>query len=782
MMFALLLLGQLSGWQPLWTRDEGAGTLQTDGSKITVKHTGNDDWSLTREEIITVTPGDVYELDGDVQVTGKGDAGLSAVTRSGQTVVDWETGYPAQKEGQPRHEQIRFLVPFGVDNIQPRLIGNGPATTTLSNYSCRLLKHVTLLDPATPRITLRNDLIQASIEPANLTINVEDLKARHTWTQSDRPEGLVPLSVKQAKNEVEIDCLSSQDFSPLKATYRIDPDKAELNIQLNGQGALSEPIQFPAPFKSDNQSELILPMNEGVRFKAGDRAVQPQWMVGYSGHGLCMSFWGVQEGPSAMMAEIEEPADFMLRVERRNDLLTCIPSWESEKGQFGYPRAIRYIFFAKGNYVTIAKAHRAIAKEKGLFKTLAQKAKERPALAKLVGAADWWTWDEDHKSAFLDQLQAMGLHDVLWASNGTPDLIDRVNNAGYLSGLYDIYQDVMNPAEFPNLPWVQPEWTTAAWPNDLDRKPDGDWERGWVVHDKQGKDVPCGVCCDLEAIKYAKQRIAGQLKTHRFQARFIDTTTASPWRECYDPNHPMTRRQSRKAKMELLDLVSHTFGQVTGSETGQEAAVPYCDYFEGMMSLGPFREPDAGTDPPRLDPNPSEVITKFQLGPEYRIPLWQLVYGDCTVSYWYWGDFTNKTETLWARRDAFCALYGVPPVYFTDLQHLKAQAEKFKASHVAVTTVAKAVGWSEMVSHRDVTPDRAVQESKWANGCRVVANLGKTPYRLQDGREIPPDGWVFDQPDRKPNKKTDARNTDGSSRPNDAVFKEFSRVGLTTGF
>ena len=79
-----------------------------------------------------------------------------------------------------------------------------------------------------------------------------------------------------------------------------------------------------------------------------------------------------------------------------------------------------------------------------------------------------------------------------------------------------------------------------------------------------------------------------------------NATTASPWRECYDPQHPMTRTESRQFKMDLLRFVSEECGLVTGSETGHEAAVPYVHYFEGMLSLGPYRVPDSGRDMQRM--------------------------------------------------------------------------------------------------------------------------------------------------------------------------------------
>ena len=54
---------------------------------------------------------------------------------------------------------------------------------------------------------------------------------------------------------------------------------------------------------------------------------------------------------------------------------------------------------------------------------------------------------------------------------------------------------------------------------------------------------------------------------------------------------PVTRTESRYWKMQLLRYMSETCHLVTGSETGHEAAVPVVHYFEGMLSLGPYRVP-----------------------------------------------------------------------------------------------------------------------------------------------------------------------------------------------
>jgi hypothetical protein len=202
----------------------------------------------------------------------------------------------------------------------------------------------------------------------------------------------------------------------------------------------------------------------------------------------------------------------------------------------------------------------------------------------------------------------------------------------------------------------------------------------------------------------------------------------------------MTRSDSRHWKMELLKYVSTDCHLVTGSETGHEAAVPYVHYFEGMLSLGPYRVADAGRDIQRIWDEVPEQVAKFQTGHFYRLPLWELVYHDCVLAQWYWGDYNNKLPKLWDRRDLINVLYGTPPMFMFGRQQWQAQWERFVRSYRTIAPVARATGYVEMISHRWLTSDRAVQETKFAGGVMVTVNFGDRPYKLSDGTELPPLG------------------------------------------
>jgi hypothetical protein len=451
-----------------------------------------------------------------------------------------------------------------------------------------------------------------------------------------------------------------------------------------------------------------------------------------------MAWYGVTDLERGLMTLVETPDDAAVGVPRQEGRLCLAPEWEPERGEFGYARRLRYVAFERGGYVPMTKRHREHAKAVGLLKTLEEKRKENPNVDRLIGAVNVWAFGMDGVK-LCPEMQSLGIQRILWSAGGKPEQIEKLNAMqDVLTSRYDIYQDCMDPANFPKLRGVSRSWTSEGWPKDIMINAKGDWVRGWRVDGKQDEPYWCGVLCDRLAPDYARRRISAEQKTLPLRCRFIDTTTASPWRECYSPDHPLTRRESKRYKMELLDVVSREFKLVTGCETGHEASVPYLHYFEGMLSLGPYRVKDSGRRMADVVEEVPEQVAKFQTGHYYRLPLWELVYHDCTVAQWYWGDYNNKLPKVWDRRDLWNALYGTPPMFLFKRKVWEENRDRFTQSYRTATPVARATGYSEMLSHAWLNADHSVQQTRFANGVVVTVNFSDQAYRLADGTSLGP--------------------------------------------
>ena len=751
----------LFGWRPLWSRQIGAGTVSLDQhvaragtNSARIDHQGAEDWSFEPEVRVAVQPGDIFELETWVRLQGDGSATLCASAWDAQNQnVSWSYG-ERSTHGPSEWTRLhsRFAVPPGVTQIQPRLIGYGKATVWVDDYSLVKRPGVEgLRRQVLPReVFLTNSVLLLSVNLAEATLSVLDRRTDRRWNQKAVHSDVIVTETRSEADQIELKLMHVPSASELTATIQLDRSRPEFTFTVTGKGELSAPLRFPHAFTSEPEDYLVVPLNEGISYPVEDKSIEPLRLIAYGGHGICMAFWGVTDERQGHEVIIETPDDAAIQIRRVDGRLTIAPEWDPQKGQFGYARRLRYVFFDQGGHVAVAKRYREQARQSGLLKTLAEKRRVNPDVDLLIGAVNLWHWTSD-PVGMVKEMQAAGIERILWSSGGSPEALRALNELKVLTSRYDIYQDVMDPANFPFLKGVHQDWTTAAWPSDIILRADGEWLRGWGVKGKQGESYYCGVICDSLALGYARSRIPAELATHPYKCRFIDTTTAAPWNECYSTNHPMTRTESRRWKMELLDCVSREMKLVTGCETGHDASVPFLDYFEGMLSLGPYRVPDAGRDMQRIWNEAPERVVKFQLGHKYRLPLWELVYHDCVVSQWYWGDYNNKLPSLWDKRDLFNVLYGTPPMFMFDGKFWQAHKGRFVQSYQNTCPYARATGYSEMTDHRFLTSNRNVQQTTFANGVAITVNFGETPYRLPSGLVLKPLGFdVAGMPKRGP--------------------------------
>jgi len=736
----------LAGWNEAWSRSGRVravlDTEQVHGGSgaVRIEHTGSQDWSFQQTDALAVKPGEICELSAWVRVEGEGTATLGVILYGARDeVMSWSLGGRSTAATSDwRRLRSRFVIPPGGEKMRPRLIGNGPARVWLDDaVLIREGELATMRAGNLPEtLSAATSMLEATLRTADGSFSVRDLRTGQTWSQQ-AGRGLFVLNAEAVERGFDVRLLAPDGALEIAVAIRLEARRPELLVELSAEGEMLAPVGYPAPFVTSPGTFLVLPVNEGISYPVDDETLNPMHYYLYGGHGLCMGWWGATDGRRGVMALVETPDDAAVRVPRVDGKLCLAPEWVAQRGAFGPARRIRYAFFDEGGYVAMCKRYREYSRQAGLFKTLARKREENPHVDLLVGAVNVWCWRKD-AAAVCREMRSLGIERILWSNRCAPEQLEELNAMGVLTSRYDIYQDAMNPANFPKLRGVHPDWTSEAWPDDLMLDRDGDWVRGWRVKGKDGEWYPCGVLCDRRAVEYARRRIPPELETHPYRCRFIDTTTASPWRECYHPDHPMTRSESRHWKMELLRYVSEGCGLVTGSETGHEAAVPWVHYFEGMLSLGPYRVPDAGRA--MIEPwhEVPERVAKFQTGHGYRLPLWELVYHECVVAQWYWGDYNNKLPSLWDRRDLLNALYGTPPMFMFNDEIWQKHRDRFVESYQTATPVARATGYTEMLSHRWLTDDRSVQQTRFANGVTVTANFGDRAYAMPDGTALAP--------------------------------------------
>lgn len=528
---------------------------------------------------------------------------------------------------------------------------------------------------------------------------------------------------------------------------------AELEIGMAFDEIPTEGCLFPAPLVPDSGDALVIPLGEGFRIPFVECDLLKDNEIKVWRGGVSMPFFGIvdEKDECGWMVIIETPEDVMLKCFSDGGHLGSVtPLWVPECGKAGYPRKVRFVFFDKGGYVAMAKHYRAYAKSQGLVKTFREKVIERPLVERMPGAANIWYFrgkGEPSHARVAEEVREAGIDRFLWSSVAPADDVKKIMampNA--LVGRYDVCRDVYYPALLEamgkRIPPPNNEicHNTSAWPDDIawDRPESNAWRRAWGVMCKDGKKRNCAAQCDIPAIARLKRNVERELESTPFTARFIDVVSAVGWEECYNPAHPMTRRISKRAKTDLLKMLCEKFSIVVGAEQGMDPFVPYCDYFEGMMSPTCARMPhgragygrgemfcDDGGIPKQLSTNELVRVTRYALNEKYRIPLFELVYHDCVCSHWYWYDYSNHPICFWKKRDLFNALYGTAPMYIFNYVQWSRRKDEFVESWKRVGGIVRDSGFSEMTSHRALAPDRSVQETRFANGLVVTVDFAK---------------------------------------------------------
>ena len=310
-----------------------------------------------------------------------------------------------------------------------------------------------------------------------------------------------------------------------------------------------------------------------------------------------------------------------------------------------------------------------------------------------------------------------------------------INAIGYLTSDYDNYTDIL-----PVEQGKDPDSTHDTLPQAAVMNADGTRMKAWLTFDKKTQYMKR--CPSLWESR-ARTVIAGVLKRLPYLGRFIDVTTAEGLYECYDPEHPLSRTDKRRCGERLLRSVEG-LGLVVGGEHGIWWGVPHLHYIEGMMSSYQFAWPAGHLIRPKdraekfagpYGTDTWENYERWGLGHEHRAPLWQLVFHDCVVSTWYWGDSNDfllrAAPELTPKKDAYNVLYGTIPMMWANRDGAwHADRRAFLRTAHTATPVHAVTAESEMTDHAFVTPDRAVQRTRFANGTECVVNFGAANRRV----------------------------------------------------
>jgi hypothetical protein len=506
-----------------------------------------------------------------------------------------------------------------------------------------------------------------TVFPTNGDCEILDKSARVTWrnptntlgfgwvtVNSDRRYRLTNCNFQVAGNELTLAFYPFPPKSTAQVLVRVralsDQKGLELSYQEDPELELDSASLLDRVFDATDSGSgyAVVPVREGLLVPADSGLDFTRRFDTSAYEGCHMQMLGVVQNSAAVLFTWEDPyvaAELTSAVSK--NLLPAKPQRLSSALVLRKPaRTFQLHFLGKGNYVSIAKVYRQVAREKGLLVPWDEKLKANPARAKLFGAAmneestqeesvrTNWTFNEAAEVA--EHLKRdLKLDKVLFTIGGWihrgydnqhPDILPtapecegdaafsdcarRVLELGYLFCLHDNYQDIYRDS---------PSWNEHLIMKTADGKlaRGGHWAGGLAF-----------LTCSQMALELAQRprNLPAVKKLSNANSYFIDTTYAAGLQECYDPAHPLTRGDDMKWKLALSDYAREQFG-VFGSECGREWAIPHSDFFEGLTGVSGRFYHDANLP--------------ASLGADV-VPLFDLVYRDCIAMYGKYGYDPNR--------------------------------------------------------------------------------------------------------------------------------------------
>jgi len=503
---------------------------------------------------------------------------------------------------------------------------------------------------------------------------------------------------------------------------------------------------------------IFYPLNCGVLCECTEQKQGEVWAPVYA-DGLTMPVFGVIDNNAAFLGIImsgEYDSELGLICNPHPEYLPIKICAIYPKMHYRYypgedfdqvDRKVRYIFLSgiDATYVGMAKAYRDYLLNTRGLKTLREKMKDRPILQYTTRALNLWihfsakdftmTGNGDGKlrvhttfseaKDILDTLKVAGIErvDVTikgWACDGhdgkyptkfpiesriggedeLKDLIKYAHKLGYLITFHDNYQDGYQ---------ISPEWD----PSDYVKNPDGSIKTGGLWSGGRAFIL----CPKVALEKYAKRDLPRVAELGAKGTAYLDVLTITPLYRCYDPKHPLTKRECAEYRCKILLLARDFFGAVQ-SEGAMDWANGVVDkaWHLSIRETGHWFE--------------SKIVPFYQIAYHGIVQYHVILRYPITFT---WKDFLKSVET------------GALPLFLTsktgrwyyyDIGDLKKALPPIKEMY---TTICEEIGHLQLEfieNHRELK--NGVFETVYSDGTRVITNYTDEAFITEDGYLVKP--------------------------------------------
>lgn len=609
-------------------------------------------------------------------------------------------------------------------------------------------------------ITIQDDALRVILRTRDHRYRVVDRRTGRRWTADGSGcKALLTGARRVDSRTMVLDLYDHSTRAKYTSTVAL-PEQGAVSFELSTdqpQSPFQALVDYPPMLTSDLDSAKLVfcDRSAGVYVDQTEEAYAGKLLTVYGNTGTTnMPLVGVVSSArgDAMMALVETPCDALLQLAPDSEK-RCWPQiiWQESLDTFRYPRRLSYRFVPSGGYVALANLYREYAADQGHVLPFSRKLKQRPQVAGLKGAPilwgarDAWRFIQEARTEGMIAGVLANAHHGLWDHGA----LRKLNEMGYLTAPYDNISDALDG---PTGPQRDPVDETA-----FHSRPDSGPQGGW--EDELHKHFMRSTAFALRALKsYAP----GDLERYGYNAWFMDVALAIHLLEDWHPRHTFDRRQDMEYRRECFRWLNEQ-GLVIGAEHGNDWGIEFVDWTEGSLG-GPFwwsRARDEGWDPGRLRRAVSredytDKYLRIGHGYDTRVPFWQLVYHDCAVSTWYWGDgpdfHYDAAPEVSDRKDLQALLYGGVPILWRSDEGYgwERNRERLLQSYRDTCIFHREVAFARLVDHEFLSPDMALQRTRFDTGHTAAVNFGATPREYASDSDeavtLAPGGYLVTGP------------------------------------
>ncbi len=356
------------------------------------------------------------------------------------------------------------------------------------------------------------------------------------------------------------------------------------------------------------------------------------------------------------------------------------------------------------------------------------------------------TWGGGISTQMIHQLKAEGFDrwcltlGDLNSANARPQVARLVDESGYVLGPYDSYHSIHSPTE-------KDTWETAQFSEELYQtgaiiKADGSKRHGFQ---KKGYKLS-----PLVARPYVEKRVNQLIQQVSFSSWFVDCDAYGEIYDDYSKDHPATKFDDMKARLDRLQWISQKHQVVVGSEGGSAYAAKAIHFAHGMVTpyfgwgdkdlknksskywLGGYWPPEEPKTFFKQSPLHPRYFTFF-FDPRFKLPLYQTVFNDSVIVTHHWGRGSLKFSDQIERTTLLELLYNCPPLYHLNLNEWNRQKERIKKHYSFFSPLHRKLLKLSLSEFSWLDKDRSVQKAVYGNEVELIANFSKSEFKTPSG-------------------------------------------------